>query len=655
MILLRDASRLALTKLRIRIPRLVVTVVIASLLFALVVFMVSVVQGMLGSVTAFNSEGLSKRYLVVGYSANGVPYDSPTVIAQLEKTQADIIARKKAEAKRLGLEYDPKSEHMWVDNVEGPGGVKQKTFIGYDNPQALKILEDWQRSQPQANYADFQAMAKKGGAIATYRMPQDGSFSTASTAYLRVVTNGKESFTKSQNQDPFSRKGFATLENGTIRSAPESLIGAFLLQGQHLKVGSEGSIPVYVPFSVAEESMGLKPLAAGAKSAEKLARIKQVRQNIAGKTIQVCYRNSTSAEKVQSASTQKQQDEENKNNKDYQRPALVYGLPTTACTEAPVIRDVRDAEQKKLDAKQLQFDQLFGKEQAVSRIETFRVVGVLPDMADVYSNSVAGILSMVLSSSVGGGWVVPESVTTDPKLQGIVTPIDQVSPQTVQFIAELPSAEAQKTFIREQSCDMGKDVSAVSTPTGVVLSSTGGPISTENTCVKQGKYFVFASFGNNAAAIEEFQNGFSKVFTVALIVLAVLSSLVMMGIIGRIIADSRRETAVFRAIGATRLDMSLVYIVYTFVLATFVCIASLGMGWAAAQIFSQHFGPIVTPSALLIFGGTDFEKQFVFVGFDSSRLMIIAAVVYVAALVGSLPPLLVNLRRSPLRDMRDEN
>jgi hypothetical protein len=56
-----------------------------------------------------------------------------------------------------------------------------------------------------------------------------------------------------------------------------------------------------------------------------------------------------------------------------------------------------------------------------------------------------------------------------------------------------------------------------------------------------------------------------------------------------------------------------------------------------------------------VFNSTDINKQFTFVGLDGEKLLLVIAVVFASGLVGLALPLLSNLRRSPLKDMRDEN
>lgn len=658
MISIADVFQLSVTKLRIRRVRLLITVIISSLLFALTVFAVLVAHGTFSSVQSFNSEGLSNRYLVSATPTNQpyMLYADPVVVATVEKTQADQIARKKIEAKRLGIDYDPKAEKPWVELQDAYGSATKIKFVtALDNPQVVKIVEDAMRAMPEYNFATFQKTVTQHGAKATYRMSSTAMFGMVSTQpYLRVLADGQESYDTKTTSDPFQTKGFNTLSQSPVRTAPDALLQPFLLKGQSLAIGKDGAIPVFVPFSVAEESLGLSALPKKATPADKLARIRQVRSTVAGTTLSVCYRNDSSNVLLQSAIQQKAVDDQNKNKKDYTRPDLMYGLPKTACGEVPIVRDTRTADQKRMAAKQLEFDRLFGQSVPAQHTLSVRVVGIMPDTADLFGNSLSSLLSSILSSSLGSGWMVPDHAAADPRAVGLVMPVDQQPVGSVTFLAELPNDKAQTEFVKTQSCDLGGVADVVNVP-GMGAMVTGDPSKTSPVCAKQNKLYLYSAFGNNAAAVHDVERGFTRGFQIGLGVIALLSSLVLMGVIGRIIADGRRETAVFRAIGATRFDMGFVYVLYTIFVASMVVGASLLIGAIGAYMFNAHFSPLFTPQALLAFNSIDTTKQFVFFGIDAQKLLTISGIVYLAALAGMVLPLLINLRRSPLRDMRDEN
>jgi ABC-type antimicrobial peptide transport system permease subunit len=649
MILLRDAFKLSITKLKIRKVRLIVTVIIAALLFSSAIFVVSIVRGAINSIETLNVEGLSNRYLVVANPAITPNYADPDAIAFIKAEQKKVTEKKKAEAKRLGLEYDPSTDTQWVDEV--PNGP---SYINVGIPEVDALLATFfATNNKKTSFESFTELAKQNGATGVYRISAEYSGFGTNTGTKTVIVDGKEVFaTATENTNPFEQKGFKTIESTSIRQADESLIESFVLPNQTLQKDDTGAYPALVPYSVAVEALGLKTLPNSATPEEKIARIQDVRSGIAGKKLTLCYRNEASAQKIQEVIQQKKDIEANKSKKDYIKPSVIYDLPTTPCGDVIVVKDTRTAEEKKLQAKQEEFARIFGKKGPMSKMVTLKVVGITPDLNTNFADSVASLLSAVAASSIGSGWVVPIDVV-DENLDGIVADLTNTTGMDVNYVAEVPDVTKQRYFIDTLSCDTS-ELQAIAMATGPNVAED--PTATlTNACTAQDKYFMFMAYGNNAAALDDFEKGFNNVFNVVLIVISVISSVIMMGTIARIIADSRRETAVFRAIGATRLDMSLVYGIYAFMMATLVVVVALLIGWGAALLFNAHFSPQVTPQAILVFNVTDITKTFSFYALDTERLVKIIAVVYLATFIGLILPLLSNLRRSPLKDMRDEN
>jgi hypothetical protein len=56
----------------------------------------------------------------------------------------------------------------------------------------------------------------------------------------------------------------------------------------------------------------------------------------------------------------------------------------------------------------------------------------------------------------------------------------------------------------------------------------------------------------------------------------------------------------------------------------------------------------------ILFNTVDLGKQFNFYGLDIYDLLLIIATIIGASLVGALLPISSNMRRNPIRDMRDE-
>jgi ABC-type antimicrobial peptide transport system permease subunit len=128
-----------------------------------------------------------------------------------------------------------------------------------------------------------------------------------------------------------------------------------------------------------------------------------------------------------------------------------------------------------------------------------------------------------------------------------------------------------------------------------------------------------------------------------------------MGIVGKIIADSRRETAVFRALGATRFAVAQIYLTYSLFIAAFIMLLAFVVGSGTALLLSNRLSPDASVSAVLAYNAQDVHKQFTFYGLDITYVAIVLCMVVLAALLSTVLPLLTNMRRNPIRDMRDEN
>src|SRR5690348_10759808 len=97
MIRIHDATMLALTKLRTRKVRLIITILISGLLFSGLAGASYVIRGMIASASSFNKEGLGNRYIVQANTQPSVNFfTNPDVINRAIDLQKDLVARKKA-------------------------------------------------------------------------------------------------------------------------------------------------------------------------------------------------------------------------------------------------------------------------------------------------------------------------------------------------------------------------------------------------------------------------------------------------------------------------------------------------------------------------------------------------------------------------------
>lgn len=654
MISIKDTLLLAHTKLKTRKIRLFITVFVSSLLFACLIFVSFISTGVIGSIASFSQEGYGGRYLVqatpLTYSPS--PGSDSELLESLRPEQRNIVAKKTAAAKKLGIDYDPLTDmSLPITDQVNPDGTKQ-SFVNYDSKQVYQSLKNRNDSIPNTSYADFQKLATEASASATYKSTSPQFAYVRDSSTTQVIVNGKENLINPQQNQP-KQTGIDSIQTFGWRSMDAELLKPFALPGQALDT-SDGGIPVIAPFSAAEEILGLKSLPETATSQEKLARLVEVREKIAGKKFQLCYRNEKSAELALNALQTQTEIEKNKTNKDYVSPTLIYNLPKIPCSEITVKTDKRSSEeksqQKKLDDFNKQFGTYLEPEQGLIDV---RIAGLSPDMNFESAINASTILSTLFSSSVGGGWVSPSQTIIDnpiaTKAQGGNT--ETVDRESISYIAEFPNLNMMKQFIKSQECSSAEVITVPGG--GSFVSSASGQDPTAD-CIKQNKTLVVTTFGNSAGAIDEFEKTIWNAGKILIIVIVILSSLIMMANIGKIIADSRRETAVFRALGARRFDITQIYLTYAVLLALIIFGFALLVSFIGSWYVNNRYTSDFSTAAVLVYNAQDTSKEFKFFGISAPQIGAIALLSVTTGLVSALLPLLANMRRNPINDMRDE-
>lgn len=649
MIRLSDALLLARTKLRLRLVRLSVSLVISALLFAVLVFASITLTGAIASFSSFQKEGYGGRFLVKAtpytYNSFGGSGDSE-LSNHFLAVQTDLIAQKKAAAKKLNVTYDASSDQsLPLNEAKLPNGSVER-FINPNSPLVSAYTNQLNAQEKGVSFEAFRTKAKEHNATHFYQSTTQSFMSFNDRSVMQVLANGQEGYT-GLNTASYSNgppTGIASLTSLGWLQFDEKLLEPFLLDGQNLTTGVDGSVPVIAPLSAAEEIAGFKPLPQTATAAQKLERLRQIRKQVAGKTAIICYRNTVSNTLLQEAISQQKQLEQNKDKKDYQPPSLQYQLPTVPCGEVTIKKDSRTAEEKAVAANEKTFKKQFGEAvDSQQGIVTVRVVGITTEPSYSPSIDASTLASSVLQSSLGSGWFSPaQSMSANQYLlaSGYGGDYDTLPLSQRAFYAEFASLSDETAFIKDMECD--------------AHTQNGPPAIGFDPCVKKGKSFSVIAYGNNAGAIEDLKHGTWKFGQFVVLGIVIFASLILMGNVGKIIADSRRETAVFRALGAKRFDIAQIYLTYSFIIATMVYLIAGFIGMLAAIYLNARLSPPASVAAVLAYNAKDTGKQFTFYGFSVGQMLLIFVLVLCAAVISTVIPLFGNLRRNPIKDMRDE-
>ena len=648
-----DVLLLARTKLRTRRIRLGVLLVTMSLLFAGLVFIANIAQGTVQSVKSFSKEGFGNAFYVQAHPQVYLPFGDDKLVKQLQPQQDALVVQKKALAKKLNLQYEAKTDPdlYYTDQQNGPNPTDVQAVLT-SSVLAQTALEAQNKTIPNISFDAFTQQANQAGATATYRSSGGaGSYQgpTTSSGSINVLLNGKEEYTdqkKSYQGPPIGVSSIQTLGWGQMS---DGLLKPFLLSGQTTEVGDDGSIPIIAPFSAAEQVLNFTRLPPTANAQQKLGRLVQVRQQIAGKTAQLCYRNSASQALLQKASQQQTEIAANRNNKDYTLPHLLYNLPSEACGATTIKLDKRTADEKKADANQQQFGDTFTPAAApIQGNILLRIIGITPDIdMSNTSLSASGVLSNILTSSVGTGWFSPSNAFKPGSLatQAQNGTISEQPLGAQVYYASFPTLAQETAFIKQSDCHI---------LIGPPANGNFNPNAQTDACAAKHKPFTIVPYGNNAGAIADFQHTVWRFLRFVLLGVVLVTVIVMMGTFGKVIADSRRETAVFRSLGASRFAISQIYLTYTALVCLMVALFALIVGSLASSLLTSHISPGLSVSAVLAYNAHDVHKHFSISGYNPLYLSAILALIMIAGFISASIPLLLNMRRNPIQDMREE-
>ncbi|GEM_PF-786639 len=650
-----DAFILAQTKLRTHKVRTGLTVGIAGILFGLIFAVVFVVQGVFDSVARFDKEGLSGRSIVLVSQMNFENYpvheylDDVAFIAEVEALHEASVVKKKAAAMKHQVEYDA--------TQEGPSPVsfdpeRKKKVISEDNigntyvVAAAKARAAKQSEVTPFDIHEFVRPYTSAKVLSDYyeAMPVDGA--------LTYMKGGKEKLRESDTDDHTDVVRNNPMSGPTLGDVPPMVMNGHVTQSfvtSQTFDASSGEIPVIIPYSQAADLLGLVKLDKKATAQERLDRLDEVRRRVGDITIDYCYRNTASQQLLQEALAQEAERERLKEypNIDYVEPDLQYKVPSnTSCGPVEVVKDVRSVEERQQQARQIAYEKEIGTyiggpmEQKI----TMRGVGITGEMASEYSFGAADAVISLLGSNLGWGALAipadmlrdvpaeyrPEAVFVDKRAGGAPKRAGAITLQEASYLVEF----GDKDEARE------------------LLSKTGALGGEVEVAFNQ----IFAmQFGSNALLIDEFKKIFSQILLWTLLTVGGIAATIMGSMIGRTVSEGRRESAVFRAIGAKRSDIASIYGYYALLLSMRVGVFALVLGGVIGFIVELVVHQSATVGARLAYAASDASLEFHLFSALSWYVPLIIGVILVVGMVASSIPILRSVRRNPITDMRDDS
>lgn len=633
-----DIFILASTKLRSHKIRTGLTVGIAGILFGLIVTAVVIMQGTLSSIDKFSAAGLNNRVVVaVTPSDFGRPavydyIDNPKFVRAVEDAYNTEVDRVKSISAKYNIPYDS-------NTVPSPISIdpdtKQKRID--DNHTNDLIVERVANEWHAANTKPFDIksfMSKYSG----YKLRGQFNSLTPPDGTFTYMKNGREDIQQSIKPiDDYNPNKVSDPSSLTILDS--SISKPFVTS--HKFDPSKGEIPAIIPFSQAQKLLGLDKLSSKATSKQQRDRLVYVINHVSDISVSFCYRNAASNALFSDALPQQEDITKNSKNKDYMPPDVIYDELSGNCDATTVKSDARTATQKQFDDNMEAYRAELGTSlgDPAQYKFTVRGVGVSGDMAGMQSmSSIQSFITSVLNANLGyGTWAVPADLYAElpdsSKPDSVFRQSNNITnqsagidmPQFDTYLVEFTDKQQARKLLNDTSYNYNSSTEAYT-----------------------------SSFGSNTLFVDSFRDGSQRVLKWLLLIIGGIAVIILWGIISRIIADSRRESAVFRAIGATRIDISSIYGFYVLLLSMRIVVFALVLGFVIAVAADYFVSDAATVAAQLAYARIDGSLYFHIIGVPVYQLLMIIGAIVGASILASIVPILIGARRNPINDMRDE-
>lgn len=631
MIRFTDAIVLAHTKLRTHRIRTGVVVAVAGLLFGLIAAVAIIAQGVFNSVDSFSDEGLNSRTILTvtrpGGSSMFNEYESRTdltFVAEVKAEHALIVEKKTAAAKKYSIEYNAATmdpSPITLDPELKQEVVKEAAL----SDEAVQNAANKRRAE---SYTPFDIQ----GYIADYpsaRVIQKDHPVTPTDGQLVYMKEGQESQSSNMN----SQMSMYDSNSPTLSILDGSITTPFVSVTDFDY--ASGDIPVIIPYSAAEKLLKLEALPSGASSEEKYNRLLEVRNRVGEITATYCYRNSASQSLLSEAVAQQAQ---MKASKDY-KPSIEYSVPDKdSCGAVTVVKDSRTNSEKQFDQRMESYEKEIGEYsgEPAQQLITVRGVGISSELSTTGQWSVAEMVQSIFASWLGyGTWVVPadmlEKVPAGSRPEAVFTAAADASDNTTLFygyesyLVEFDDKNEARTALNISNANAGSSSAVFAYP-----------------------------FGSGVLLVDEMRGFFEVVLLWAFGIIGIIASIILASLIGRTVSEGRRESSIFRAIGASRADISSVYGVYVTLLALRVVLFTAIMGMAVALVIEILYWKEATFGARQSFAASDTSREFHLFGVNSEYLLWVVAVIIVVSIIASVVPILLGARRNPIKDMRND-
>lgn len=658
-----NAIKLAHTKFHSKRVLTYVTILVSSLLFAILILAIIVSDSVINSLSNFIHQSGGDRYLVQVNPV--VPYNdisnkyfnaSHATIDKIVDRQKSYEQQQEAAYKSAGLEYNQSSTSQALERADYlPKTVpdKYRVKVNMASPVIQSMIRDemisWSNTATNKT-SDMVNLAKKYDGNKFYKFGGDGFSLPPSNA--RLIEDNKEDvggWFGSTGADISSK---SSVETNYYRLIDDSLLNKYLNIRDNFK-----GVPVVLSANdiakVFADKIGVSKTAPTDDKA-KARWLSDIKAKASGLTYQVCYRNSADVALLAQAQQTTNQAADHSQDENYSSPSLIYNFPTEPCGEVAIKSDARSNQEKQNQAKTDQIAKQLGTYQAPARrMMTFEIVGVsnesynassssdIKDLGSYVKKLLSPKSSLNLDGSTAAGAIPAKlynSLSDDMKVkldyESGSSGMDLPSEQAGQFsggVIEFTNLDGMRRFMDDNTCD-----------------------TSDGSCSKP---YTAQQFGSNYLAINDLRSVLNRILSYLVPGLLGLAIVLMWLTMARLMADSRKEMAVYRAMGAKRSDIAAIYAMYVVLIALRIIVISAVGGILLSVLLNAVYGGAATSMVMSSFSMIDSNLVFSLSTMSEAtiaKIVLISVVILLTCLVAGLQPIIANTMRPPIKDLKNE-
>lgn len=676
-----DTLTLAVAKLKTRRIMMFITVVVAGLMFSVLFAAALIISGALDSFARFDKAS-NQSFLVKTYPAGlfeqkilrSIDENDKQAIAEANQHYLRYIEEQKSLAKQHKLDFDEKSIKPPIKKYQF--GDHAEYVYDDESPVVERILAEKQKKFIAKADNNLQGLKKRAAPFHPVNFYETSDYRRNGVAGLKFIKDNKEDLLNRDIKEIQRSSGWgeASVRLSQYRLEEDVAMKNLILPMNDLRRQNNRAVPVVITAKEAQALFGKKLDISTAPTDQKqlIEWIQQIQTKVNGQTYQVCYRNSTEEKLLEEAVEQQVVKDGEVGKVNQHQPKIIYNLPTQPCGRVTVKQDNRTKEDKKRDEAQIALAKQQGDyQEPLSEIITFQVVGIFPPIKQETrgNDDITDLARDLLTNQIDQGAVIPlalyRQLPNKSELDRIFFPpvvhnnlassgklLDDAGfrPIVVEF------TNYQNTIDFMDFVNGEEFLKHAHQPRGI-LGWVFGDVKDyyRNRLTDKSEYKFHASpFGRNFATLQSIKHQSRNFIVMVIAIISLIAAIILSLTMARVMSDSRHETAIFRAVGARRGDIAKIYLSYSLIIAVRVIIVSLVFGSIISLVLHKIYSENLTTLTKLSYGLFNQNLNFNLFGLNPIWIGVLSLAIVVMSLVAVIPPMLRNVVRNPIKDIKDQ-